>query len=623
MSCFGRGLRRCRLSTVSLGVWSGLVFAFLYLPILLLVVFSFNSSRLNIRWEGFSTKWYESLVSNKVLLAAFQNSLVIASATTVLSTVLGTLGAWMLYRYRFPMQRTLALLIFIPMVMPEVLMGVSLLVLFVQVLHIPLGYTTITIAHTTFCFPFVLVAVQARLHGLDPFLEEAAMDLGATPFQAFWKVIVPFLMPAIVSGALMAFTLSLDEYIVSVFTTGPQSQTLPLKVYGMAKVGLNPQLNALSALFIVGTFSFALGSYFFGRKKPMKKNQTLAMSALVALLLIGCGKAPQSSNLGAPGEESKDLNIYCWSEYIPQPVIDQFSKETGIHVSVENYASNEEMLAKLGAGGGSYDIIQPSEYVTQALVQENLLAPIDKSKIPNLKHIAPQFLNRAFDPGNQFTVPYMAGTVGIVVNTAMVTGDIKGFGDVFKPENNQKIVVVDDAREFVTWVLISQGIPLNDVGDANLEKAKPILEKWLPLVKVYDSDSPKTALLNGDVTIGVVWGGEAAILLNEDKKFQWVIPCEGTHLFIDSLAIPKGSKNTANAEAFMNFILRPEISKQISDAFPYTNPNLAARQLLTPEQLANPASYPPDEEIAKMDTFRDIGQQASKIDELVTSLKVQ
>lgn len=242
---------------------------FLYIPILLLVVFSFNSSRLNIRWEGFSTHWYEALLANQALLGAFQNSLIVAAATTVLSTLLGTLGAWMLYRYRFPYQRALGLLIFIPMVMPEVLMGVSLLVLFVQFLHIPLGFTTMVIAHTTFCFPFVLVAVQARLQDLDPFQEEAAMDLGATPFQAFRKVTLPYLMPAIISGALMSFTLSLDEYIVSVFTTGSQSQTLPLKVYGMAKVGLNPQLNALSAIFIAATFAFALGGHLLGKKKNL------------------------------------------------------------------------------------------------------------------------------------------------------------------------------------------------------------------------------------------------------------------------------------------------------------------------------------------------------------------
>jgi len=258
-----------RIDSLVCGAWTIAVMAFLYVPIVLLVVFSFNSSRLNLSWEGFSTKWYEALLTNKVLLAAFQNSLIVASTTTLLATLLGTLGAWMLYRYRFPFQRALGLLIFIPMVMPEVLMGVSLLVLFVQFLKIPLGFTTMIIAHTTFCFPFVLVAVQARLQGLDPSQEEAAMDLGATPFQSFWKITLPFLMPAIVSGALMSFTLSLDEYIVSVFTTGSQSQTLPLKVYGMAKVGLNPQLNALSSIFIAATFAVALANHFIGKKKNL------------------------------------------------------------------------------------------------------------------------------------------------------------------------------------------------------------------------------------------------------------------------------------------------------------------------------------------------------------------
>ncbi len=304
-------------------------------------------------------------------------------------------------------------------------------------------------------------------------------------------------------------------------------------------------------------------------------------------------------------------------------MIDQFTKETGIQVSVENYASNEEMLAKLTAGGGEYDIIQPSEYVIEALIAQKLLHPIDKTKIPNLSNIAPQFLKMSFDPDNSFSVPFMAGTVGIVVNTELIKDEIKSFADVFKPENKGKIVVLDDAREITTWALLSQGLPINDMSDANLEKVKPILANWLPLVKVFDSDSPKTALLNGDVAMGVVWGGEGAILLQSSPKFRWIIPAEGTHLFIDSLAMPKTAKNVENAEAFMNFILRPDVSKKISDAFPYTNPNLAARKLLSEDQLNNKASFPGDAAIAKMQTFRDIGTQGSKIDEIVTSLKAQ
>ena len=250
------------------GGWTVAVFAFLYLPIALLVVYSFNDSKLNLYWTGVTTKWYGMLFGNEVLLRAFQNSLIVATATTALSVVIGTSAAWLLYRYRFPAQQTLGLLIFIPMVMPEVLMGVSLLVLFVS-LGIPLGYTTLIIAHTTFCFPFVLVGVQARLQGIDPSLEEAAMDLGATPLKAFWLVIIPYLLPAIVAGALMSFTLSFDEYIVTIFTSGADSQTLPLKVYGMVRVGLNPQLNALSTLFIAATAVLVIASQVFTRKKTI------------------------------------------------------------------------------------------------------------------------------------------------------------------------------------------------------------------------------------------------------------------------------------------------------------------------------------------------------------------
>ncbi len=242
-----------------LGTWTTLVFAFLYLPIGVLIAYSFNTSRLNIRWEGFTVDWYERLWSNDPILRALQNSLVIAVVTTLASVVIGTIGAWLLHRYRFRFSGAIQTLVCLPMVMPEIVMGISLLVFF-TVLSLPLGFTSVIIAHITFCFPFVLVAVQARLQGIDPSLEEAALDLGATPMQAFWLVIVPSLKPAILSGALMAFTLSLDELIVTFFTASPASTTLPLRVFGLAKVGLNPMLNALSTIFIVTTIAFVLFS---------------------------------------------------------------------------------------------------------------------------------------------------------------------------------------------------------------------------------------------------------------------------------------------------------------------------------------------------------------------------
>jgi spermidine/putrescine transport system permease protein len=364
----------------------------------------------------------------------------------------------------------------------------------------------------------------------------------------------------------------------------------------------------------------------------------LTVAFFTTLALAGCGKAPEptAGQPAAPtatpvptqaaetaGDPETNLNIFCWSEYIPQEIVDAFSKETGIKVSIETYASNEEMLAKLFAGGGAYDLIQPSEYVIEGLIREGMLIPIDHQAIPNMKNLAPEFTSMSFDPGNKYSVPYMAGTVGIVVNSELVQDEIKGYNDVFQEKFSKNIVVLDDAREIVSWGLESLGIPVNEVSDENLEKVKPVLAKWLPLVKVFDSDSPKTALLNGDVALGVIWAGEGAILLNEDKKFKWVVPAEGGHLFVDSLAIPKSAKHVKNAELFINFILRPEISAKISEAFPYLNPNLAARELLTPAQRNNPASFPTADELANMQTFKDIGEQATKIDELVTSLKAQ
>lgn len=248
-----------RTLDLTLRGWTLLVFLFLYLPILVLVAYSFNASRLNIVWQGVTLDWYSRLLHNAPLLRAAQNSLVIAAVSTVLSVVLGTAGAWLLHRYRFRGARTIQTLAAVPMVMPEVLMGISLLIFFATT-GLKLGFTTVIIGHVTFCFPFVLVAVQARLQGLDPAIEEAALDLGATPLRAFWLVIVPSLRPAIVAGALMAFTLSMDELIVTFFTTSAASATLPIRVFGMAKVGLNPMLNALSALFIVATVAFVLFS---------------------------------------------------------------------------------------------------------------------------------------------------------------------------------------------------------------------------------------------------------------------------------------------------------------------------------------------------------------------------
>lgn len=323
----------------------------------------------------------------------------------------------------------------------------------------------------------------------------------------------------------------------------------------------------------------------------------------------------------ARGQEAKELNLFAWSEYVPQTVIDGFTKETGIKVNYETYASNEEMLSKLLAGAAQYDLIQPSEYTIESLIKKDLLAKLDKSKLPNLKNLDPKYVNLPHDPQTEYCVTWMAGSVGIVVNTEKVTDDIKGFKDVFQPKFAGKIVALDDPRELVSWVMAIKGIPVNEVNEKTLADVKPTLAEWMKLIRVYDSDSPKTSLLGGDVVLGVVWSGEAALLYAENKKFKYVLPAEGTHQFIDSLAVPKNAPHKDNAHKFINYILKPEVSKLISDDFPYTNPNAEARKLLSKEQLENPASYPTGD--PKLATFKDIGKVAADIDEMVTDLKSQ
>jgi len=261
---------------VLLATWTGLVLLFLYVPLGILVVFSFNTSRLNVRWQGFTVDWYAALAHDAVLLRATGNSLIVAAATTALAVALGTGGAWLLHRYRFPASRAFMALVLMPVISPEVIMGVSLLILFVT-MQLELGYATIIISHVTFCFPFVLVAVQARLAGLDPSLEEAALDLGATPAAAFRTVVLPLLAPAILSGALMAASLSLDELIVTYFTASAATRTLPLEVFGRIKRGLDPSLNAVSTLFIASAVALVVAVDLLARRRRLRDQPELGM----------------------------------------------------------------------------------------------------------------------------------------------------------------------------------------------------------------------------------------------------------------------------------------------------------------------------------------------------------
>jgi spermidine/putrescine transport system permease protein len=342
------------------------------------------------------------------------------------------------------------------------------------------------------------------------------------------------------------------------------------------------------------------------------KQILFASLCILLCVLVSCEKKQQVTNT------PHQINVLCWSEYIPTELVQGYQEQTHVKVNLDTVDSNEAMKTKLLTGGTKYDIVQPSEYFVEQLIKANELSPLDFSRIPNFKNIMPEFTNQPFDPGNKFSVPYMSGTVGIVYNAEKIKDPIKGFKDVFKPDHAGRIIVVNDNREIVSWAMIVNGIDINDVTPANLEKVKPMLAQWVKLIKKYDSDSPKTDLLQGNVDIGIVWNGEAAKVIQQDKRYKWVVPEEGTHRYIDNLAIPANATNKEAAHEFIDFCLLPENGKLIADAWPYTCPNGEAKKLLSAEQLNNPASYP---ELKNPQTFHDIGKAAADIDKLMTELR--
>ncbi|MEI9893225.1 MAG: spermidine/putrescine ABC transporter substrate-binding protein [Chthoniobacter sp.] len=331
---------------------------------------------------------------------------------------------------------------------------------------------------------------------------------------------------------------------------------------------------------------------------------------LLVLVLMDCrGEEP----------EARVLNLLCWTEYVPPSVTEGFAKRSGVRVVIENYNSNEQMLAMLRDHPRHYDLVQPSQAYVEGLIRSGGLEVLDAARLPNLRHLDPQFRGLPHDPEGKFSVPWMAGTVGIVVNTEAVAEPIRTWADVFSGKYRGRIVAVNDQREMVAWALASLGLPITQIDHASLARTEPVLRAWLPQIRVFDSDSPHTALLDGRAVIGIVWSGEAALLWQRDHKFRYVLPQEGAHMFLDSLAIPAGAPHPDVAEEFINYCLEPEVSVLISKEYPYTNPNLAARKLLAPEQLDNPASYPALKE--RLLPLRNVGNDTKAVDEFVRQIR--
>ncbi len=346
-----------------------------------------------------------------------------------------------------------------------------------------------------------------------------------------------------------------------------------------------------------------------------KRLKQIAAAALSALMLGGMVITSGCSNT-----PKKELNVFVWTEYMPDTVFDAFEKEYGVKVNVTTYSSNEDMLAKIkGSNEGIYDIVVPSDYMVKMMIDQGLLQKIDKTKMTNLSNMDPAFLDQSFDPGNEYSVPYMGGVVALCVNTTKVTDEITSFAQIMDPQYKDSLVLLDDFRAVIGETSKSLGYSLNTTDDQELEQVAAKLAELKPNVRLLDSDSPKTAMLNGETSIGYMWNAEIAICMQESSDFEIVFPSEGTYKFIDNLCITKGAKNSDTANEFLNFLMRPEISKLVSDEYPYLNPNAAAVALLPDSYKNSPASNIPSDVFANGEFTQDIGSDVEKYDKLWTT----
>ncbi|SFG28761.1 Spermidine/putrescine-binding protein [Desulfotomaculum arcticum] len=356
-----------------------------------------------------------------------------------------------------------------------------------------------------------------------------------------------------------------------------------------------------------------------------KKVWFLAGLMLVLALCIGlagCGSGSGGTEQTAGQEEEKVLNVFNWSEYLPQEVIDNFQEETGIKVNYTTFSSQEEMIAKIEAGGADYDVIVPTNYTVEGLVQRDMLRKLDLSKIPHIQDIGPEYLDQAFDPGNQYTVPYMAGTTSICVNTDKVKKEITSWNDLWDPAFKNQIVLLDDPRDIIGMTLMSMGYSVNDNDPAVLDKAKDKLKELVPLVKAFDSDSPKTLFISNEVSIGVIYNGEAALAMEENPNITYVYPKEGCIRWMDTMAIPKDARHPNNAHQFIDYILSPEAGAKIAEAFPYAVPSKEAYKLLPESKRNNIASYAPDDALKNGEFENDLGETAVLYDQIWSEIKM-
>ena len=599
----------------------GATAVFFYLPILYIIVFSFNDSRSLTHFGGFSLRWYEKMFADSTMMEAVVYTVIIALLATIISTVAGTLAAIGMSRSKKILRNLVEQVNNLPIMNPEIVTAIGLLMFF-SAIGIEKGFLTLLLAHIMFCIPYVILSLMPKLRSLDPNLADAAMDLGATPVQALTKVIVPQIMPGIVSGALIAFTMSFDDFIISYFVTGNGVQNISILVYTMSK-RVNPSINALSTLVIVLiTIALIVVNVLpVIREKQGKTGQPVSKAAVAigAAIIIGIGGFGWSTLRGGGASPqdaiekygSDKLKLYITGEYMSEDLIPNFEKEFGVDVIVEYFDSNEMMYTKMQAGD-SYDVVIPSDYMIQRMMNEGTLQELDLSLIPNLDNLTPEVTNLPYDPDNTYSVPYFWGSVGIIYNHNNVDPKVveeQGYEILRNEEYKDRIYIYDSERDSFMMALKALGYSMNtDDPDEIYDAYEWLLDMNDKMNPTYVTDEVIDGMMNGNKDIAVVYSGDATYIQSENEDMSFWMPNEGTNLWYDAMVIPKNAQNPLLAHEFINYTLTYEAALANSEYVGYTSPNEEVMlELSDPEEGMYGAyeAYVPRDGYEKDEVFQD------------------
>ena len=611
-------------SSVGSNIILALTLLFFYLPILYIIIFSFNDSRSLTKFSGFSLRWYEKMFADSTMMEAVLYTVVIAVIATVIATVVGTITAIGLSKSKKVVQKMVERINDLPVMNPDIVTAISLLMFF-SVLTIKKGFGTLLLAHIMFCIPYVMLSVTPKLRSLDPNLIDAAMDLGATPFQALTKVIVPQIKPGIISGALIAFTMSFDDFVISYFTTGNGVSNISILVYTMSK-RVNPSINALSTIVIL-LITLALGIVnivpLMREKRGtdgkaghgMSRRAVAAVAGVLVLAIlggtVGAGIAQnRKSDAAVEKYGSNVLKLYLPGEYLGENVISDFEKQFGVRVIVENFDSNEMMYTKLMAGD-RYDVVIPSDYMIERLLKEDYLQPLDQSLIPNMENMDDAVRGMSYDPDNTWSIPYFWGSVGLVYNHENVDPAVveaEGWEILRNTDYAGHIYIYDSERDSFMMAFKALGYSMNtDDPDEINDAYEWLLQMNNTMSPVYVTDEVIDGMMNGYKDIAVVYSGDATVILDENEDMSFYMPDQGTNIWCDAMVIPKNAENPKLAHEFINYMLTYEAAFDNTETVGYTSPNAEVFEEMTSSEdlYAENAAYLPRSGYDQDEMFHD------------------